>query len=95
MVGTGIDPFDGRDFGRKPNDLEIYRNGIWGGGSAIDLVVRTDVVQNYLVLGAFQAPDDSVRVGQTDGMLSSESAGKRMKTKLRVVGIAFKLVQDE
>ena len=63
MVGTGIGPFDGRDFGRKPNDLEIYRNGIWGGGSAIDLVVRTDVVQNYLVFGDFNAQDDSGTVG--------------------------------
>jgi len=36
--------------------------------------VGTDVVQNYLVFGDFKAQDDSVRVGQADGMLSSESA---------------------
>ena len=46
------------------------------------------------VLG-IKAQDDPVRVGQADGVLPSEPAGKWMMAKLRVVGIAFELVENE
>ena len=43
--------------------------------SAIDLVMRADVVQDYLAIGDFKAQDEPVRIGQADGMLPGKFAG--------------------